>query len=385
MRVVLVITKGELGGAQTHVAELCRGLRHRCEFLVLIGGREGSPLGDALASLGIRVESIPGLSNAVSARSLLASVRQVAERAKSWRADVIHVHSAVAAAVGRISGWIAAVPVVYTVHGFAFKPQVPPVRRLCAFAGERLLAPFSTHVICVSPAERELALKLGMPHGQVSVIPNGVSDSAARAQPSSAPATLIMVARMAAPKRHDLLLQALQVLQARGIAPPNTVLAGGGPLLEKWRDSAMASGLSCVSFSGDISGVDDRLAQCQVFVLLSDHEGQPISVIEAMRAGLPIIASDLPGIRTQVTHGVEGLLTSNEPEAIADALEQLVSDPLLRARLGAAARRRFETGFSAAGMAEQVAEVYVRSVTKASFTGAGAPVRDARYRDSGGG
>lgn len=385
MRVVLVITKGELGGAQTHVAELCRGLRHRCDFLVLIGGGERSALGDALVSLGIRVESIPGLSNAVSARSLLASVRQVAQHAKSWNADVIHVHSAVAAAVGRISGRLAGIPVVYTVHGFAFKPQVPALRRFCAFAGERVLAPLSTHVVCVSPAERELALKLGMPQARLSVIPNGVSDSDARAQPSSEPATLIMVARMAAPKRHDLLLQALAVLQSRGIEPPRTVLAGGGPLLGKWRETAVASGLSCLSFCGDVSDVDERLARSQVFVLLSDHEGQPISVIEAMRAGLPIVASDLPGIRTQVTHGVEGLLTSHEPEAIADALEQLVSDPILRARLGAAARRRFETEFSAAGMAEQVAEVYARSARKANLRGAGAPVRDARYRDSGGG
>jgi glycosyltransferase involved in cell wall biosynthesis len=367
MRLVLIITKGELGGAQTHVAELCRALRHRCEFLVLIGGCEQSPLRDALSSLDIPVEIIPGLSNAVSPRSLLASVRQVHDRAKSWRADVIHVHSAVAAAVGRIAGWLAAIPVVYTVHGFAFKPQVPPLRRLCAFAGERLLAPLSTHVICVSPAERELALKLGMPERRVTVIPNGVSDSAARAQPSSGPATLIMVARMAAPKRHDLLLQALQVLQARGIAPPPTVMAGGGPLLAKCRETATASGLSCVSFCGDISNVDDRLAQCQVFVLLSDHEGQPISVIEAMRAGLPIVASDLPGIRTQITPGVEGLLTNNEPRAIADVLERLMTDPLLRARLGAAARRRFEEEFSAACMAEQVAQVYGRSARRASL------------------
>jgi glycosyltransferase involved in cell wall biosynthesis len=367
MRVVLVITKGEFGGAQTHVTELCGALRHRCDFLVLIGGSGRSPLGDALASLDIRVEPVPGLSNALSIPSLLASVRQIADHARSWRADVIHVHSAVAAAVGRIAGWLAAIPVVYTVHGFAFKPQVSPLRRLCGFGGERLLAPFSTHVICVSPAERELALKLGMPHRQVSVISNGVSDNALRAQPSSVPATLIMVARMAAPKRHDLLLQALQVLQARGIALPRTVLAGGGPLLAKWREAAAASGLSCVSFCGDVCDVDRRLAQCQVFILLSDHEGQPISVIEAMRAGLPIIASDLAGTRAQITHGVEGLLTGREPAAIADALERLITDPLLRARFGAAARRRFEKEFSAACMAEHVAQVYGQSARKASY------------------
>ena len=374
MRVVLVITKGELGGAQTHVAELCGALRHRFEFLVLIGGGAQSPLGEALTSLNIRVESVQGLSNSISAGSLLASVREVAGHARSWRADAIHVHSAVAAAVGRIAGSLAAIPVVYTVHGFAFKPQVPALRRLCAFAGERLLAPLSTHVICVSPAERELALKLGIATERVSVISNGLSDNALRARPADAPATLVMVARMAAPKRHDLLLQALHVLQARGVAPPRTIMAGGGPLLGKLREAAAASGLTCVGFCGDVSDVGERLARSQVFVLLSDHEGQPISVIEAMRAGLPVVASDLPGIRAQVTHGVEGLLTRNEPAAIADAVEQLVCDPLLRVRMGAAARRRFEGEFSAARMAEQVAEVYGRA---ASFTRAELPMRGA--------
>ncbi|MES3004298.1 MAG: glycosyltransferase family 4 protein [Pseudomonadota bacterium] len=364
MRVVLVITKGELGGAQTHVAELCRALRDRCQFLVLIGGGEHSPLGDALASLDIRVECIRALSNAVSASSLLASVRHIAERARFWRADLIHVHSAVAAVVGRIAGRLAAIPVVYTVHGFAFKPQVPALRRLCAFTGERLLAPFSSHVICVSSAERELALKLGMQGGQVSVISNGVSDSAIRAHPARTPATLVMVARMAPPKRHDLLLHALQVIQSRGGEPPRTLLAGGGPLLAKWRQAAGNLGLDCVDFRGDIADVDATLARCQVFVLLSDHEGQPISVIEAMRAGLPVVASDLPGIRAQVTHGVEGLLTRNDPAAIADVVERLVADPMLRARLGAAARQRFEREFSAAGMAEQVARVYGLSMRK---------------------
>jgi glycosyltransferase involved in cell wall biosynthesis len=369
MRIVVVITKGELGGAQTHVAELCSALRHRCEFLVLIGGAASSPLADALTSMQVRVESVPGLSNAVSASSLLASVRQIAAHARAWGADVIHVHSAVAAAVGRLAGWHAAIPVVYTVHGFAFKPQVPLLRRFCAFAGERVLAPLSSHVICVSAAERELALKLGMAQRHISVISNGVSDTALRARPAEVPATLVMVARMAAPKRHDLLLQALQVLQARGMAPPPTVLAGGGPLLAAWREAAAAAGLGCVNFAGDVADVDARLANSQVFVLLSDHEGLPISVIEAMRAGLPIIASDLPGIRAQIEPGIEWLLTTHDPGDIANAIERMVSDPHLRARMGAAARRRYEAEFSAARMAEKVEQVYERSAVRRAAVG----------------
>jgi glycosyltransferase involved in cell wall biosynthesis len=358
VRVLLVITKGELGGAQTHVAQLCGALRDRCRFLVLIGGAERSPLAQALEALLIPVVPLPGLDNGASPGPLLDSARQIVRHARAWGADLIHVHSAVAAALGRIAGVLAGVPVVYTVHGFAFKPQVPLVRRGCAFAAERLLAPLSAHTICVCDAEQELAMTLGIREERVSVISNGVADTSSRARPASEPPQVIMVARIAPPKRQDLLLAALQALRDRGITPPRTVFAGSGPFLAACREAASAMALDCVSFPGDVADVHDRLAQSQLFVLLSDHEGQPISIIEAMRAGMPVLASDLPGVRAQVTDGVEGLLSPNAPEQIAQRLQRLMGEPLLRARMGAAGRRRFEAEFSATRMGEQVASVY---------------------------
>jgi len=371
MRIALVITKGELGGAQTHVAELCAALRGRCDFLALVGGPRDSPLQKKLAAMGIEVKAICALSNKVTPRALLASVGQIAQAAHDWGADVIHVHSAVASAVGRMAGWRAGIPVVYTAHGFAFKPQVAPLRRFAAYAAERLLAPFSTHLICVSPAERTLAAKLHMARGTVSVISNGVADSALRARPADEPARVVMVARMAPPKRHDLLLQAQQILVARGLGAPEVLFAGTGPLEPRWR--AAASALPSVRFGGDVDDVASLLARSQVFMLLSDHEGQPISIMEAMRAGLPVIASDLPGIRGQLTDGVEGLLVPPEPVAIADALQSLLCDPATRVRMGAAARRRYEREFSASAMGERVSAVYLQAAA-ARYT---APARPA--------
>jgi len=358
MRVLQIITKGELGGAQTHVAELCRALCHRHEFMALVGGAAGSPLGDQLAALDIPVVPIPGMDNRMDVPGVVATVRRLAKAARTWEADVVHVHSAVAAALGRMAGALAGKPVAYTVHGFGFKPQVPALRRMGAWLGERALAPLSGHVICVSPAERELALRIGLRDRQVSVIANGLSDVPWSAHPEREPAALVMVARMSAPKRHDLLLQALAVLRGRGVGLPRTVLAGGGPLLPQVARMAAQEQLSCVNLAGDLPDVPRQLADSQVFVLLSDHEGQPISVVEAMRAGLPIVASDLPGIRSQIGHGQEGLLTPNDPQRIADAIERLLRDPPLRKRMGQAARRRYELEFSVQTMAHRVEQVY---------------------------
>jgi glycosyltransferase involved in cell wall biosynthesis len=358
LRVLIVITKGELGGAQTHVLELCRALRRQCDFRVMLGGAAQSPLARELRAIDVPVENVPGMSNEISVRSVISSVRQVAATARNWEADLIHVHSAVASGIGRIAGVLAARPVVYTVHGFGFKPEVALKRRCAAYLAERLLVPLTAKYICVSEAERQLARRLGVPQDEVSVIANGLGDSPWRADPQVGEPVIVMVARAVSPKRHDLLLRALAVMQQNGIEPPRTVLAGSGPLLDAAESMAKSLGLARVSFLGDVEQVPELLARSHIFVLLSDHEGQPISIIEAMRAGLPIVASDLPGIRTQVTDGVEGLLTPNEPVEIAKAIGQLVQDQELRTRIGAAARRKYERAFSVAGMAGDLKLLY---------------------------
>jgi glycosyltransferase involved in cell wall biosynthesis len=358
VRVLIVITKGELGGAQTHVLELCQMLRRECEFRVMVGEPGNSPLGRELSAIGVPVDVVPGMSNESSIPAFMACVRQVAATARTWQADLIHVHSAVGALVGRLAGLMSGRQVVYTVHGFGFKPQVGAKRRWVVYWAERLLVRLTAKYICVSDAERQLAATLGVREGEVSVIANGLRDSQWRAEQEGAEPVLIMVARAVSPKRHDLLLHALAVMRDKGIVAPRTVFAGSGPLLPAVRALAEKFQLPGVSFLGDVDEVPRLLASSQIFALLSDHEGQPISVIEAMRAGLPIVASDLPGIRTQITDGVEGLLTANNPEAVAFSIERLMGDRQLRTRMAAAARRRYERDFSAATMAHAVMQVY---------------------------
>ncbi len=359
MRVLIVITKGEIGGAQTHVLELCRALRSEFEFRVMVGGVADSPLGRELSAIGVPVDTVPGMRNDTTIPLFVASVRQVAAVAGAWQADLIHAHSAVGSVVGRLAGLMARRQVLYTVHGFGFKRQVAWRRRCAVYLAERLLAGLTGKYICVSETERQLATKLGVGEHEVSVIANGIGDSPWRAEPHAGDPVLIMVARAVSPKRHDILLRALAVMRDRGmVVLPRTILAGSGPLLEPARAMAKKLELGCVSFLGDVQEVPQLMARAHIFILLSDHEGQPISIIEAMRAGLPIIASDLPGIRTQIMDGVEGLLVENEADAVALAIERLVLDPDLRARIAAAARRRYECDFSAATMAGAVKQIY---------------------------
>lgn len=355
----MVITKGETGGAQSHVLTLCGALARQFEFAACIGGSESTHfLADGLRALGVPVVQLPQLGNSLSPWRVLGAVRALVRLLRQQRPDVIHAHSAVAGVVARLAGWRCRIPVLYTVHGFGFKPEVPRLQRWAAWAAEWTLARLTRHMICVSDHERQLALSLPLPAQRLSVIRNAVPDTPERADPAAQPVRVVMVARLASPKRPDLLLQALALLRDDSGAETPASLIGAGPQMDALRALARQSGLQQIDFCGDVSDVPQRLARHAVFVLMSDHEGLPISVIEAMRAGLAVVASDLPGVRELLADGQAGLLIRNDARALADALAQLLSSAPLRARLGQAARAQYEAHFTPDQMALPVATIY---------------------------
>jgi lipopolysaccharide/colanic/teichoic acid biosynthesis glycosyltransferase/glycosyltransferase involved in cell wall biosynthesis len=394
--VMLVITRGEAGGAQSHVRDLCQALQARVQFTVVIGGPvEESVLGRELTALGIAVCPMPDMLESLNPLKLWPAVQQLTALIHTHKPDLVHGHSAIGGLVARVAAHRAHVPAVYTVHGFGFKPEVPLVRRTASALAEHMMARWTTQMICVSKYERELALNLAIDSNRVHVIPNGIAplpskapapavavnaddehsstgpanvDAAANLLQASATPRLIMVARMKQPKRHDLLLQALaKVRNALGFELPVT-LAGDGPLSTELRTQAKALNLKNITWAGDVSQVSELLAQHDVFVLLSDHEGMPITVLEAMRAGLCVLASNLPGIREQIIPYQDGVLTANTPDAVAEKLLQLVRDPHLRKRLGRAAQQTFESAFAAESMAERVLQVYRQCTQEAAET-----------------
>ncbi|BDU57313.1 hypothetical protein LMORI2_02950 [Limnohabitans sp. MORI2] len=372
--VMIVITRGEAGGAQSHVRDLCQALQGRVQFTVVIGGPiEASVLGRELTQLGITVCPMPDMVESLNPLKLWPAVKQVTELIHTHQPDLVHGHSAIGGLVARVAAHRAQVPSIYTVHGFGFKPEVPLVRRTAAGLAERMMAGWTSHMICVSKYERDLALNLAIAPERVHVIPNGIARLPKPEQPLNEPPTvvtprLIMVARTKAPKRHDLLLQALaKVRNTLGHELPVT-LAGDGPLTEALRAQAQSLNLKHITWAGDVSNVSELLTQHEVFVLLSDHEGMPITVLEAMRAGLCVLASSLPGIREQINAYQDGILVANTPEAVAEKLLQLVRDPHMRKRLARAAQQKFEDSFVAETMAERVLQVYRQCTQEASDT-----------------
>jgi len=353
-RIAYLVTNSEVGGAQTHIADLLNGLRDRIDATVLAGG--DGPLLSAAQANDAKAVQLTLLNNALSPWQAWAAFKQLFQALRAIRPDLIHAHSAKAAALGRVAGWLLGIPVIYTVHGFAFKAAAPARQRIVAHLVEWLLAPLTARMICVAQAERAMAQTLPISPARVQVIHNGIADSTCLARADDPVRRIVMVARLRAPKRGDILIRAF----AQAALPDcELIIAGEGPQLDSLRALADTLAPGRVKFPGVVTDVPGLLASAQIFALASDHEGFPISVLEAMRARMPIIASDLPGIREQLADGHCGLLIPDDDDQVwASTLTELAANNAWRQRLGNSARAYWERHFGIRPMADTTLLIY---------------------------
>ena len=358
-----LITRGERGGAQTYVLELLKAAQRRGARPVLAVGEAGF-LSDAAAALGIDVHRVENLVHPIRPRRDLAAVAEVARLLRRVKPDLVHCHSTKAGLVGRLGAWRAGVPAVFTAHGWEFAPGLAWSRRVVVWPCEWLAGRFSAKIIAVSGADRTLAHSTGIIRDEhLATIRYGVPDDPRRATPDGAgPVELVMVARLAPPKDPDTLLRALRQLRGDW----RMTLVGGGPGQERARAVVREHGMDArVCFLGDCDDVPGVLARCHVFVLMSKKEGLPISILEAMRAGLPVVAADVGGVREQVTDGETGyLVPSGDDATLARRLQTLVDDPSLRRQMGQAGRARYEGEFTLDRMVERTWAVYRDALTR---------------------
>ncbi|MGZ4415269.1 MAG: glycosyltransferase, partial [Gaiellaceae bacterium] len=187
---------------------------------------------------------------------------------------------------------------------------------------------------------------------------------------------LISVGRLAAPKDWSTLLWALARLEPETFS--ELVIVGDGPERERVEDELARRSLAGrVRLLGERDGVPSLLADADVFVLASRSEGLPLSVIEAMAAGLPVVASDVGGLRELVLESQTGVLVpSGDPAALADALRPLLRDRALRRRLGSAGRERAKGLFDLPRFQRAHLDLYRRELAAAGVS----PVTPKRER-----
>jgi glycosyltransferase involved in cell wall biosynthesis len=356
-RLLYVITKAERGGAQSHVLELLRAATPL--FNVQLATEESGFLVDEAKALGVSVVPLRHLVMPLNPLEDLRAVRELSLAIRSFRPDLIHAHSSKAGLLSRIAAKVNRVPCVFTAHGWGFSEGVPGGRKFIVLASEWFAGKFGDMTIAVSEFDRRLALHyLITPPNRIVTILNGIADDDVRASPGQDTAipVITMVARFSPQKDHATLLEALRTVSL----PFQLWLVGDGPLLDDVRALTVRLGLADrVSFQGNSSSVPGILQHTHIFALISRYEGLPISILEAMRAGLPVVATDTGGVSEAVRHGWNGLLSPrHDPVALRTNLERLLSDAQLRAVCGRNGRSAYESRFLPGPMISKTFQVY---------------------------
>lgn len=300
---------------------------------------------------GLRIETIP-FERSFNVARHIAAYRRLVALFRRERFDMVHVHTPIAALIGRLAAHRVGVPrIIYTAHGFYFHERMPAWKRWLFVALERWGGRYTDVLFTQAAEDAAAARSLGLCRGGViEAIGNGVDP--ARFPPAAGDAdkrralraaldtpedavVIMMIGRLVAEKGYPELFAAMTGLDA--------VLWAAGERLPSDHARTVNTGIDKrnIKLLGHREDVPDLLRAADVFVLPSHREGMPRSIIEAMMAGLPVVATDIRGSREEVVAGKTGLLVPvGDPAALRAALDRLIANPALRAAMGAAGRAR---------------------------------------------
>ncbi len=359
-KIVFLITRADdFGGAQAHVLIMAEALNTRGNNAVVMAGGEGF-LSDALKEKNIRFIKVNNLVHPIKPHKDIMAYLEIKELLKKEKPDLLATHSNKAGFLGRLAARKLKIPVTFTSHGFLFAEGRTYLKRKFYLHIEMLMSRLTDRVIAVSESEMKLAVdSKAVPADKVRVIHNGLPDIGPGqiAIPAAEPPQLVMVARFAEPKDHRTLIRALSGLIDQSW---NLVLVGDGPLRNDIERLVDEEGLEDrVAFMGSRKDVPDILAKSQLFILSSKREGFPLSTLEGMRAGMPVLASDVGGVSEAVVDGENGYLcTADDIESLRTGIFNLISNSDLRQRMGKKGRNRFLEKFTSGVMVEKTMLVY---------------------------
>jgi glycosyltransferase involved in cell wall biosynthesis len=324
---------------------------HRVGVLAIHGG----PLEEELLKIGIHVEVLGSGRMRRGTRTL--------RYFSSVRPDVVHAHNPTSLHYAVLSKLVSRARLVVTVHGETYaRPGSALEWYLVSFVGVVSHAALRKLRVPCAPA------KLRVIHNGIALVGDNRSQRDTQRLELGVSQTLvgIIVARLSGLKGHATLLRSLEKLRAAGV-DLLVLVAGDGPQRGELERQARELSLDdrLVRFLGARTDVDRLLRAADFFVLPSDTEGLPLSVLEAMAHGLPVVASRVGGIPELIEHDEHGLLVPpGDPIALADAIRRLSDDPSLRRRLGDAARLRARGQFSLSNTLRKYDLLYHRAISQ---------------------
>jgi glycosyltransferase involved in cell wall biosynthesis len=430
LRILRIIDRLNVGGPAKHVVWLTAGLDRREFETLLVAGRVADGEGDMgyfAEAAGVEAETIDEMSRELSVRDV-AVVFKLLRLMRRFRPDIVHTHKSKAGAVGRVAAflyrWLApstlrgaprACKVVHTFHGHTFSGYFGPTRERIFLAVERVLARLATdRIVVVSELQRQEIsgpFRVGRSE-QFRVVPLGIDFDEVATEPSGLRAELGLrpddllvatVGRLCPIKNQRLFLEAARRIgERRDSCHVRFVVVGDGELRVELEREAGRLGLrDRVTFTGFREDVARLYSDFDVVALTSRNEGTPVTLIEALCAGRAVVSTEVGGVgdllgerlheENGVTEWQHGLsVPTDDAQSLARAIECLLSQPELRAAMGARGRafvrERLSTGRLVADVAALYREIVgwpqVARFTSPSHPRAAEPVRPTSIRSA---
>lgn len=402
IKVLRVIARLNVGGPALHVAYLTAGLADRGYDTTLVAGTVGSgeeSMAFVAEKRGVHIETLDELHREIAPLRDLRTILRLSRLIRRERPTILHTHTAKAGAVGRIAALLAgdARPpvIVHTFHGHVLRGYFNPMMTAAFRVLERMLARGTTTLVAVSPEVRDdlVALRVA-PASKFAVVRLGIElgervsgDDEKRRETRRLlgipPEAFVVgwVGRMTAVKRTDDVARTLRALVDRGV-DAYLCLVGDGPdrvgLERRVHELGIARRCLFVGYQEDVARFYDTI---DVLLLTSVNEGTPVSVIEALAAGRPVVATRVGGVSDVVRHEVDGFLVdAADVESLGARLAELAGDPELRARMGSAGRAHVIERYAVERMVDDIDRLY-RSLLLSR--GAGVPAPDEISRAAG--
>lgn len=344
MKIMLVITRSELGGAQTVVVQLANYLS-KCHDVVLVAGEGDGKMWDMVDDKVIK-ESCPHLQRSISLKNDILAAIELRKLYRKHRPDIIHLHSSKAGTLGRLV--FPTKKVVYTVHGFdsirlAFRKLLPV---------ERFLQRWCRAIVGVSNYDERNLINDGITRN-VSTVYNGITTPNTTnlidiPELKRYKKVVLSIARVSAPKLPKLFIDVARLLHDYGFV-------WIGNLEEVTEYGELPA--NC-HFVGNIPNAGAYCSQADLFMLASNYEGLPMVIIEAMSMGLPVVASDVGGVSEIVRNDINGYTLPNQAELFAQKIEAILSNDELYGKFAKNSLEIFEKELTIERMANGYLEVY---------------------------
>jgi glycosyltransferase involved in cell wall biosynthesis len=373
IKVMQIIARMNVGGPAILVADLIRNFDSKVVDSMLVTGYCDQSEADYLFEVATDIEAtrVTGLGRSVSFFKDLNAFFLLIKEIRRFKPDVIHTHTAKAGVLGRVAGLFAAPSAkrVHTFHGHLLHGYFGKGKTQIVVIIEKLLAHSTARLIAIGNSVKTDLLEVGVgSEAKYEVIFPGLPSLQIHPKMlarqhlglESDKTYIVFVGRLTRIKRPDRLLDIARFLKVN-YPDSHIIIAGAGELLDMTKSSAESEKLP-LTFLGWRNDIDLILSASDIAILCSDNEGIPLTLIQAAKAGLPIISTNVGSVSDIVIHEQTGLLTEVASKALMVGISKLLDDYPLRVKYGMAGQKYANEFFTSEAMVKHHERLYSQIV-----------------------